>query len=49
MKSYLNFSVGGNSDGEVDSDKEDGDEIDKKENSEKNNSEGKLYNYNKIL
>lgn len=31
---------GGNSDGEVDSDKEDGDKTDKKENSQTNNSGG---------
>lgn len=36
-----NFSIGGNSDGEVDSDKEDGDETDKKENAEINEFEGK--------
>lgn len=37
----LIFSAGGNSDGEVDSDKEDSDEINKKNNSEINTSNGK--------
>lgn len=36
----LIFSVGTNSDGEVDSDKEDGDETDKKNDPVKTNSEG---------
>lgn len=39
------FSAGGNSDGEVESDKEDGEGVDKKENSETNNSDGKIKLY----
>jgi len=38
-----NFSAGGNSDGEVDSDKEDDNATNKNGNSEVNKSEGKAY------